>query len=319
MKLSIHSTIRGKPVSVEDLSGFKWMECSGQRVNLGYGWTNIEAEWPDVFELITVDGCATSAELSSDNRRDEFFVSRQLFMVDIDSGMTIPELFDNEFYNAYGAGFYTTPSHTDSAHRFRIMFVTETPIFSKSLARYLFMGLMRTFAHADPACKDGVRLFYGTPDCVLKEFSNRILPDVVVSKLIADELAREEAQAQERAEVVDDREFPPATVDDVCQILDELRKHYSDLQYYIRRDVTWAVVSAVGKKSAVELMRARWSDHDKTYKYEWFVNDHKRSDIKLGTVVEMIRKHDYTFRKRLTEEDKANVLALQILKKRKMS
>ena len=88
MKLSIHETIRGKP-------------SKDSNVNLGYGWMNIDCAWADVFALITEDGVATSAELTCENRKEANFVSRELIMVDIDSGMTIEDLFNNDFYNLY--------------------------------------------------------------------------------------------------------------------------------------------------------------------------------------------------------------------------
>ena len=57
MKLSINPNIIGKPPKHSN-------------IDLGYNWMNIDAEWADIFELITVDGLATSAELSNDNRRE---------------------------------------------------------------------------------------------------------------------------------------------------------------------------------------------------------------------------------------------------------
>lgn len=295
MKLSIHQDIRGKPVKVEALSGDTWMECHGRRVSLGYGWINIETDWPVVFELITKDGIATSAELASDNRRDSEFVSRELFMVDIDNGMNIEELFDNDFYNQYGAGFYTTPSHTDQAHRFRMMFRTETPIYNNQLAKYILMALMRQFNHADIACKDSTRIFYGTVDCPIFEIRDNILSDAQVAELVAKEIEIEQTSRPLLKQ--DNRQFEPKTLAQVEQLLDELRKHYADLEYSIRRDVTWAVASTCAHADTVSIMRARWPDHDKTMKYEGFVNDLKNPSITLGTVYHLIRKHDPNYAK----------------------
>lgn len=171
MKLSIHETIRGKP-------------AKDARVNLGYGWLNIEAEWPEVFELITVDGVATSAELTSDNRREANFVSRELLMVDIDEGMTIPELLDNQFYNQYGAGFYVTPSHTHERPRFRIMFRLEQPETDSGRLRRINRGLLHIFAAGDDACKDPTRIFYGTPNCEIREQRNVFLTNDFAETLI---------------------------------------------------------------------------------------------------------------------------------------
>lgn len=225
MKLSIHETIRGKP-------------SKDSHVNLGYGWINIEANWPEVFELITHDGVATSAELTTDNRREANFVSRQLLMVDIDSGMTIPELLDNAFYNQYGAGFYATPSFTPELHKFRICFVLEQAESDAGRLRRINRGLLKVFGTADEACKDPTRLFYGTPDCVLCERTDKFLTEDIVEQLvqIVDE------QDRDNAEAMTQYAGPPPLLDDAQRqrILDLLKQTYVG-SYPIWRNVGWGL------------------------------------------------------------------------------
>jgi len=237
MKLSIHQIIRGKPASVQDLKGFNYMESGGQRVNLGYGWMNIEAEWPDVFELITQDGCATSAELTGDHRSDANFVSRELLMVDIDSGMTIPELLADNFYNEYGAGFYATPSHNMAHHRFRIMFRTATAITDSDRVKKVIMALMRVYDHADVACKDSTRIFYGTPECVFKECTDKVLPDAMVEVLVAME---EQFRAEQTATFNYEIEHRPLSNERRQKILDLLKQTFVG-NYPQWRDIGWGL------------------------------------------------------------------------------
>jgi len=157
MKLSVHSAMKGKPISVEK-DGRHFLQCNGKTINAGYGWVNIDCSWEDCFELITTDGLATSSELKDDHRNDENFVSRQLIMVDIDDGMTLQELFNDEFYNEYGAGFYTTASHTETNHRFRLMFITEQPITDRDTMKKIIRGLLFVYKSGDISCKDASRL-----------------------------------------------------------------------------------------------------------------------------------------------------------------
>jgi hypothetical protein len=236
MKLSIHETIRGKPVAVEDLDGRKYYESHGHRVNLGYGWVNIEADWPDVFELITVDGCATSAWLNSNNRREDTFVSRELIMVDIDSGMTIPELLTDDFYNQYAAGFYTTPSHRDDAHRFRIMFRLAEPITNSSQLQKLNRMLLQVFTQADAACKDATRIFYGTENCVIKERTNNLLPAEIVEAMIQ-AYNKQEAQRLETYTQAEHRELNDQ---DRQRILNLLHSSYVG-NYPVWRNIGWGL------------------------------------------------------------------------------
>jgi hypothetical protein len=174
MKISIHPLIKGKPAKGSQLL-----------MELGDGWINIDESYEDIFALITEDGYATSAELIDDHKMESNFVSRQLIFIDIDDGMTLPELFQDEIYNMYGAGFYATPSYTDEHPKFRILFRAESPITNSEDYRRLNETLLRIYKSADPACKDACRLFYGTPNCELKEMTDNILPDSVILEMIS--------------------------------------------------------------------------------------------------------------------------------------
>ena len=236
MKLSYHTVLRGKPNKSQDATGRPCYEYNGQRVNLGWGWENIEAAWPDVFELITQDGIATSAELASDNRKEATFVSRDLIMVDIDSGMTIPELLADDMYNQYAAGFYATPSHTDLAHRFRIMFRLETPLTQATDVVKLNRMLMRRYTQADAACKDATRIFYGSPGCVLRERLDNVLSDAAVAQLI------EQYNVWEATEMARHNTAPPRELNPTqrTRILDLLKSTYVG-EYAKWRDIGWGL------------------------------------------------------------------------------
>lgn len=227
MKLSIHETIRGKP-------------AKDAHVNLGYGWVNIEADWPDVFALITEDGVATSAELTCENRKEANFVSRELVMVDIDNGMTLLDLFDNGFYNAYGAGFYATPSFKEDHHKFRIMFRLAQAETDSSRLRKINRGLLKVFEQADEACKDPTRIFYGTPDCKYFERTDKILPAEAVAVLI--ELV--EAEDKKTADAMANQPVVEYTMTDERKqkILELLRTCYVG-NYPLWRNIGWGLKS----------------------------------------------------------------------------
>jgi len=225
LRFSIHESIRGKPLKD---SGF----------NLGYGWLTIDATWEDAFNLITVDGCATSSALNSDNRKEATFESRQIVMVDIDDGMSILDLFDNEFYNAYGAGFYSTPSFTPEKHKFRICFVLDYAEKDAARLRRITRGLLRVYEQADEACKDPTRIFYGNPNCTIKESTNRLLPRDIADYLISIIDAEEEEQlaAMQHTPRVD------------YEMTDERKKKILDLlstiylgNYQLWRNVGWGL------------------------------------------------------------------------------
>ncbi len=237
MKLAINPKIIGKARQVEVPNDRPYYECNGVRVNLGWGWTNVEAAWPDVFELVTVDGYATSAELRTDHRDDENFVSRELLMVDIDSGMSIEELLHNDWYNEFGAGFYVTPSYTDDKPRFRILFRLAVPETDSARLRKINRGLLSLFDQADQACKDPTRIFYGTPNCVIKERRDNLLTEEFAEVLV---LMTEQLDAERQVQRTDPADYPEMTDERKKNILTRLHQSYVG-EYTVWRNIGWGM------------------------------------------------------------------------------
>lgn len=290
--ISIHETVRGKPVKVTDtITGESYLSQNGKKINLGYGWITIDAEWDDVFELITVDGCATAAALTSDNRRESNYLSRQVVMVDIDSGMRIEDLQTDSFYQQYAAGYYTTPSHTITDHRFRILFITEQPIVEAETMRKVIRGLMMVYNHADPSCKDAARLFYGTINATRKEKRNNILSNTMIEILIA----MVDAYDEENNHIEDDqtvREYPAMTDSKKRRIVELLQK--TPLYNYNQwRSVGWAlkgegfdladfqfITNGMMRQKTAKDAAAVWADGDSA-----------GGDVTMGTVISILKKH----------------------------
>lgn len=172
VEYSLHHT-RGKPVQPHHIR------------SLGYGWTNVSTTAHEMWELITNDGHATSARLTGDHRHSDNFVSRQVFMVDVDNGMTIDQLLENKNYNELAWGFYVTPSHTSDNHRFRIVFITENPVNDHEHARRVFKQLTLMFPGCDSVCHDATRIFYGTEACEIQEVLGNVITNDTVRWIIS--------------------------------------------------------------------------------------------------------------------------------------
>jgi hypothetical protein len=312
MKLSINPKIIGKARQVEVPNDRPYYECLGVKVNLGWGWTNIETTWPDVFELITVDGYATSAELTSDHRNDENFVSRELLMVDIDSGMTIEELLDNEWYNAFGAGYYITPSYTVDKPRFRILFRLATPETDSVRLRKINRGLLMLFEQADQACKDPTRIFYGTPNCLRKDRREELLTDEFAEVLVA---MTEQLDAEKI--VVDPAEYPEMT--------DARRKKIIDLlqQTYVGNYPTWRNVAWGMKQGGFSLQDFQYVTQGMMSKKTaqdalivWAAGT-PGGDVTMGTVVHLLKQHHGPDCLKISLEDETDILKDELEKKMK--
>jgi hypothetical protein len=301
MKFSYHKDCIGKPEKRFNEEKRRYELWIGNtKINLGYGWKTADLEFEEIYELISAGGNAIAPALTSDHRTEESFLSHEIALVDIDGGMTLQQLQEHPFYKLYGSGYYTTPSHRDDDPRFRIIYRLPIPITDPEAMRIIYQGLMMLHDHADIACKDSARLFYGTINAEHRELTNKMVDEEGIEIICrAYDIAMEERSQQSTQTFKDDgRTFAPATLEDVTELLDELRLYYSDLEYITRRDVTWAVLGAVGNADTVGLMRDRWPDADKTMTYEGFVNDYKHSTIGIGTIYHMIRRHNPNFRKK---------------------
>lgn len=285
MKLSIHETIRGK--------------AEPGSVDLGHHWMNIEATWAEVFELITVDGVASSAELKTDWRTNSQFVSRELIMIDIDEDMDLTELLQHPFYNAYGAGFYVTPSFTPEHHKFRICFRLAKPETDGNRLRLIVRALLGIFP-GDIACKDPVRLFYGTPNCAIKEFKDEVYLDAdVVETLVNITRAFDKETADRMASV--SAEHTPLSDKQKQKVLDLLKSTFVG-SYPIWRNIAWGLKAggfslADFQYVTTGMMNSKTAEDAKTV----WTNGTVGGGVTMGSVIHFIKeKHgqDCLFEKR---------------------
>lgn len=225
----------GKPTKSDDGK----MYYNTKQVNLGYGWETGIFDWNQIFDLITKTGMAVGPALKEEangNRNEQNFLSHSLCLVDVDNGMTIEQLLDDELYNKYGAGFYTTPSFTQQHHKFRIIFRLAEDITDANTMRHLYSAMIRYYG-GDTACRDGARLFFGTVNAKFYErIDNQFLPKNIVDAFI-DEMRQEEL---ERFKNVSEKEYAPPTDELKQKILELLKQTYVG-DYHIWRNVGWAL------------------------------------------------------------------------------
>jgi hypothetical protein len=105
-------------------------------------------------------GVAYSCELKGP-RQAKNFQSSDLLSVDIDGGRRIEEVLEDPLAREHLTVLYTTPSHTEEEHRFRLIFASprtiEDPAEMKAAMRSLALRL-----NGDLTATDAARLFYGS-------------------------------------------------------------------------------------------------------------------------------------------------------------
>lgn len=111
-------------------------------------------------------------------RSIENFLQGQHIAVDMethDKRSTVDYILAMEFVQVYGGLVYTTPSHTTTDPRARIVFFLDQPIADPAAYKQAIGFVYSLFPGADTACVDCSRFFYGSIDCQM-EWLNNVLP-----------------------------------------------------------------------------------------------------------------------------------------------
>ena len=277
IKLSIQPEIIGKPnVSMKQM---------------GWGWESIEVDsWQDAFELMTIDGYATTCELWNENRKRENFMSRQIILIDIDKNMLITDLFNDDFYNQYGAGFYTSPSHTDEHHKFRICFVLEQALRDPDQVESFIRAIVKYFyPDADIKPTNAASYFNGTPNCVIKEFRNTIVPNEVVNAIIDQYNTEQEQEWQQLKQHQHDHPDYEYDVEFVESLLHRIHQKNHDFrdEYDKWLSIAWATCNTLGVVNGEILMMKYWPR--KTKKHIQSLKSYRPNTAKhtAGTLVHL--------------------------------
>ena len=214
-------------------------------------------------------------------------------MVDVDNDpekdnpfLTIPELLEHPFYNAYGAGFYATHSFTPEQHRYRICFILEQAETNYDRCRKIIRALLKIFPAGDQACKDPVRLFYGNPNCVIKERTDNIIPRTIVDALVEAIEAEDQAQIQSVPQTL-----KPLTTEQQKKILKLLKQTYVG-DYHIWRNVGWGLKAGGFSLSDFQYITAGMMRQKTPEKAAEIWNDGKQisGGVSMGTVIYLLKE-----------------------------
>lgn len=288
MKCSFHRDVVGKPI--RDEQGKLW--CGTKQINLGYNWITGHFDLDEIFMMLTEGGAAIAPALSSDHRVYINFESCQLALVDIDSGMKLWELEDHWFYQLYGAGFYTTASHTEDNHRFRILYVLEDPITDREMMRHIYEGLLAIHGAADTSCKDVCRLFYGVTSSEYAAIQDKRIDQAGIETILSQ---RPPSHKPDMAPLPD--KAPSAG--ELTELLNDLKNAFPILHYRERFIVVNTLGTYMTKEQAILQCRIRWSDAQSTGKYEGMLTNHGKyvNTPRIGTLIHMMRSVQPNYRK----------------------
>lgn len=133
------------------------------------------------------DGHAFTTWHKDNWRTTANFVCGQHIGLDFDNGdqsSSLETLRSSQFIGKFASMIYTTPSHTPTAPRARVVFLLDTPIQQAQNYALSAAALLWLFGTADRQCKDAARFFYGSLRCEMEMFDN-VLPLATVKHIIA--------------------------------------------------------------------------------------------------------------------------------------
>ncbi|OEK41288.1 hypothetical protein [Staphylococcus saprophyticus] len=105
---------------------------------------------------------------------------QEVIALDFDDNTTIEEIESNEFIKQNASFIYTTFSHTEGHHKFRVVFFLENKLTNNEQVLEVYNKLFNMFPTADISCKDSSRLFFGGKSYTEINFNNRLNVNTIV-------------------------------------------------------------------------------------------------------------------------------------------
>jgi len=99
--------------------------------------------------------------------REETWKSQQMFMIDIDNNLTINQAIDKcKEVNIIPNFIYTSFSHTEEHHKFRLVFILDKEVDEYDTAKKIQLYLMNIMEYSDEQCKNINRFYYAGKNIV---------------------------------------------------------------------------------------------------------------------------------------------------------
>jgi hypothetical protein len=147
------------------------------------GFENTELTLDEIAEIINL-GCTISYQFRGGIRKSENFIGTDFLAVDIDSGTTLDEAFQNHIFQEFCSIHYVTPKHTIDKHRFRLFFALPRTITKVSEVKAAAFSLTKRLS-GDLKATDAARMFHGCKDS-FPQVHGRSISEQFLLELIED-------------------------------------------------------------------------------------------------------------------------------------
>lgn len=267
------------------------------------GWEFKQATIHQFLEDVKRGYSVSGARFINGDRKKSNVENCHLLMIDIDSGLTIEEAKTNDFIKQNAIALYTSCSHTEDHHKFRLIFNLPEPL-TVSDYEYLYTYLLDNyFRQADKACKDASRLFFGNTNAETFIFDENNLLSVDLIEMVREareiledqEIARQEKDI--KRESIDFSRFD----DDTDKLIQEALSYIPPRQpnsgnYRECTLVAMAIASHYTESEAIRIIEF-WSPSipGNTWQVPKKVRSYKRNGIGLGTLFHFAKGHGFKF------------------------
>ncbi|MHC5747481.1 MAG: PriCT-2 domain-containing protein [Nostoc sp.] len=228
-----------------------------------------------------------------------------------DHQLTIEEALAHPFIKKHCALIYTTASHKQDWHKFRLVFLLPEYVQGADTVEACTRFLMQQLPH-DPACKDASRVFYGSTEAEFPLVNpEATLPAEWISEAIA--IAQQERiEYQLRIQEIESRrkEWREISLTEGWDIDQLIQNALSFIpprtpgsgNYDECRQVLMALVNHYGASEA-EIIAEQWSPSIKgsTWNIHAKIRSFRRGGITIGTLFHIAKQYGFRFPQRQYE------------------
>lgn len=145
------------------------------------GWSNVDITLPDLIGSIS-SGFPFTHQFSNGYRKGSNFAGTNVLIADIDGTLPLERALADPFIKHHATLIYTTPSHTETENRYRILFHLKREIYHGESYEALYTALMKRVP-TDPAARSCAQFFFGNSEAIFHQIG-KSLDSESINKLI---------------------------------------------------------------------------------------------------------------------------------------
>lgn len=270
----------------------------------------VELTPDELIDSIAIHGYAHSNIFQQNQRKNDNFKSSQVIQIDFDGQLKLNEAVGNSLIRDKAYFLYTTPSHKEGVEdRFRVVYLSDFSIESKTDYEYCVKGLLSLLKEADQACKDPARFFFGCTEARITKFGNYF------SKADIEMFVKVGKQVEEKTKSISytkkAKNHPRLNIEEIREILKFINPNPG---YETWRNIIWSLCSEFDPLEVKSLVN-EWSPDTKNngQHLDTLITCYNGTSIGFGTLMHHAIKGGYQSKNQLMQKRTEGQVALEDL------